>query len=53
MFDFMKMMGSYGNTRITVKVKKKAPVCILGKITMALLNEYALPQAFKCLTGDI
>lgn len=53
MFNFMKMMGSCGNTRITIKVKKKAPVFILGKITMALLNDYAIPQAFKCLTGDI
>lgn len=35
------------------KVRRKTPVSILRKITMALLNEYALVQAFKCLTGDI
>lgn len=40
--------------RITlIKVKRKTPVCIISKIIMALLNEYALVQAFKCLTGDI
>lgn len=40
--------------RITIiKVKRKTPVCITGTMTMALLNEYALMQAFKCLTGDI
>lgn len=37
----------------TIKVKRKIHVCIIRKITMALLNEYALVQAFKCLTGDI
>lgn len=35
------------------KVKRKTPVCITRKITMALLNDYTLAQDFKCLTGDI
>ena len=39
--------------RITIKVKRKTPVCFTRKMTMALLNEYVLVQAFKCLTGDI